>query len=154
MGSFLSDDDISKLRQAILKMDFLLGLPDEEIMQFIESLEKSHHKKGSTLIFQGEISNRLYLIAFGKVSVWVKPPKSQERLRVAELNAGDYFGEISLLEPITASATLKAEEDTDLFSITREKFTAIVDKFPGTTDLIRTKIQQRKEQLAKTQEKK
>jgi CRP-like cAMP-binding protein len=134
-------------KEFLTKIDFLKEIPENEIIQLIDSLERITYNKGQTIIFQGEISNRLYLISEGKVSVWIKQGK--EKKQVALLGQGEYFGEMSLLEPITASATLRAEEQCELFTLSREKLISVTNKFPKSIDKIREKILKRKEELGK-----
>jgi len=147
---FLSDQEKAQITQFLQKIDFLKGLPEFELFELVGSVEKFSYQKGQTIIFQGEISHRLYLIFAGKVAVMAKV--QNERKKVAELGEGEYFGEISLLEPTTASATLKAEESCQLYAISRDDFMSVAAKVPGALDAMKAKIMARKESLAKSKQ--
>ncbi len=147
---FLSEEQKCRLKEFLQKIDFLQGMPEYEILQLIDSLERKSYQKGQTIVFQGEISLRLYLIFEGKVAVLAKQGK--EKKKIAELGPGEYFGEISLLEPTTAGATIRAEEPCELYALSREDFMSVAGKIPGSLEAIRSKIAARKESLAKSKE--
>ena len=104
-------------------------------------LEKQAYKQGSTVLFQGEISSRLCLVESGKVAVQIK--KGKEATKVAELGAGSYFGEISLLTPRAATAGIKAEEDSVILFLPGEVVQRIVADNPALQQEMNTKISER-----------
>jgi len=144
--SFLSEQEIFWIKDLLKKIDFLSDASEEEISQIASSVEKKQYKPGQSIIFQGEISNRLYIINKGKVSVNIT--NSREKKKVAELSSGDYFGEISLIEPTGATATLKAEEPCLIYAITSDDFKKIVENRPSIMEILKRKICQRKESLS------
>ena len=64
------------------------------------------------------------MIIDGKVEVKAKGK------RVASLGAGDFVGEIALLERIPRTATVTAETPLRFFVLTRESFRHLVDQNP------------------------
>jgi signal-transduction protein with cAMP-binding, CBS, and nucleotidyltransferase domain len=106
----LNEQDIQFAQETIKKMGLFSMCSEPELGQLMGGMEKQNYKQGSTILFQGEISSRLYIIESGKVSVTVRNGKI--KTRVAELETNNFFGEISLLTPRAATATIKAEADT------------------------------------------
>ncbi|MEW6040760.1 MAG: cyclic nucleotide-binding domain-containing protein, partial [Elusimicrobiota bacterium] len=100
---------------------------------------------GQTILFQGELANTLHLIYEGTVSILVS--SKGERKKVAELTSGNYFGEISLIEPTSAKATVRAETACSIYAISSDNFYKIVNKHPESLDLIKQKIAERKQAL-------
>lgn len=94
---------------AILKkIDFLENVPEAELKNILFSLQKEKFPPNKTVLFQGEISNRLFIIREGTVAITTK--SKGQKITLAELNAGAYFGEISLLRPVSATANVAAGE--------------------------------------------
>jgi len=58
---------------------------------------------------------------------------------VAELAAGDYFGEIALLDSVPRTASVRALENCRLFKIDRHTFLSAVGHQPGTGFLDRAR---------------
>src|SRR5688500_14613730 len=58
---------------ALLKqIDFLETVPEAELKNILFSLQKQNFEGGKTILFQGEIANRLFVIRRGSVSITTK----------------------------------------------------------------------------------
>lgn len=68
-------------------------------------------RAGDTIITEGEAGGTAYLIKSGSVKVTVG--EGAKAKGVAELGAGEVFGEMSLIDPSPRSATVKALSDTE-----------------------------------------
>ncbi len=139
----LDFEDYQWAKDSLKTLEFFSMCNDEEILGMVENLEKSHFKAGSTVLFQGEISNRLFLIKQGKVGIWKNV--AGEKKMVAELGADKYFGEISLLTPTSATATVKAVEETFVFSLAYENLEFVFRKNPENLRAIQQKIEERRQ---------
>jgi len=144
MEKYLSEQEKNQARSLLKNIDFLKGLPEAEIELLANSLEKKAFKPGQTIVFQGEISSKLYVICEGSVSVLVRVDKDNKK-KVAELKPGDYFGEISLIEPTTAGATVRSESASVICAISCDTFKKIVEKDPVALETLKRKIADRKE---------
>lgn len=71
---------------------------------------------GRDVVRQGDPGDRFYLVRRGELSVLTTDPEGREKT-VARLHAGEYFGEIALLERIPRTATVRAESAVELFSL-------------------------------------
>ena len=78
---------------------------------------------GTVVISQGEVGDRFYLIDRGRVAV------SADGRHVADLGAGEFFGEIALLRDVPRTATVTATEETRLLTLERDQFLAAVTGF-------------------------
>ena len=70
---------------------------------------------GEIIFTEGEDSREMYVVVSGSVEV-VKKTKSGE-VHLAQLNKGDFVGEMSLLESLPRSATARAVGTTKLLVI-------------------------------------
>lgn len=107
---------------------FLSGLTPEQAASLAAAAEQLSFKKGQTVLFRGVTVEGLHVVATGKVSVHAKLDKNSKTLtQVAQLGAGDVFGETSIIEMGTAGASIKSDEDgTLVFVIPQEAFRLIL----------------------------
>ena len=81
--------------------------------------------KGRVLCEEGQPGHEFFLIREGLASV-----RSRGR-KVATLGAGQYFGELALLNRLPRSATVVAETDMELLVLGQREFSALLDDIPG-----------------------
>ena len=85
--------------------------------------------KGSFIVRYGEYGDSLYLIETGSVKLTLFN-KDGKVIILSTLDAGDFFGEFSLLDGQPRSCTVIAETDCDLFILTRQTFTSLLNEIP------------------------
>lgn len=83
---------------------------------------------GDTILSEGEDGNTAFLIVDGSVEVIVG--KGTKAKSVGTLNAGDVFGEMSILEPGPRSATVKAMTNTKCAVTSYDDFIASINESP------------------------
>ncbi|MBN1621106.1 MAG: cyclic nucleotide-binding domain-containing protein [Endomicrobiales bacterium] len=146
----LTQQDLQWAKETIMKTGLFTTCSEGQMKQLLDGLDKVHYKANATILFQGEISSKLCLVETGKVSVNVRAGK--EKNKVAELGPNTFFGEISLLTPRAATATIKAEEETDVIFLPGEIVQSIVKTDPAFSDFINKKIQERLEAQKQSKE--
>lgn len=80
---------------------------------------------GKALTEEGKPGHEFYLILDGEASV------RRNGRKVATLAAGQYFGELSLLDRGPRTATVVAETDMRLLVLGQREFNGILDEVPG-----------------------
>ncbi|MBI2757359.1 MAG: cyclic nucleotide-binding domain-containing protein [Chloroflexi bacterium] len=103
-------------------------LKDEELTPVAENLTEEAYEEGSAIFEEGGAAERFYIIYQGRVRITQTRPK--EKVEVAFLVGGDYFGEEALYEKRKRSATVRASETTLLFSLSRDQFNELLKSFP------------------------
>jgi CRP-like cAMP-binding protein len=83
---------------------------------------------GHELFRQGDPGDTLYVIAQGAV---VPVAEGEPRKKLAVLEEGDFFGEISLVTERPRSATIEALVDTKLLAIDRALVAELVERQPA-----------------------
>lgn len=137
-------DDTMFLKKNV---DVLAFFTDDQLRNVTGIIERNVYKKGQTLMFQGEVTHNFYVIKKGKVTVTSKNPKDKGSSVPVELKAGDFFGEMSLLESTAATATIKAAEDgTEILTIPHEGFAFLLKQNPLLESTLRQKISARRQQ--------
>ncbi|MDE3204183.1 MAG: cyclic nucleotide-binding domain-containing protein [Acidobacteriota bacterium] len=79
---------------------------------------------GTDIVKEGEIGHEFYLIASGSAAV------KRNGRKVTTLGPGNYFGEMALLDRGPRSATVTAEEETELVVIGQREFLGVLDEVP------------------------
>jgi hypothetical protein len=79
---------------------------------------------GETIIREGEAGDRLCIIYSGKVGV------TKAGHVLAELAAGDFFGEMALFDAGPRSATVTALDDVEVLVLERDRFNSLVRQRP------------------------
>jgi CRP-like cAMP-binding protein len=134
--------DIAWVKEIIKKNEFFKGCTENEFMQLVEGMDKQYFSKGTNILFQGEISSKLGIVQEGKLSVTVTK-KGGIKVKITDLEPGNYFGEISLLTPRAATASIKAEESSAVIFLPGEVVQNIAQKNKVLAISIQDKIEER-----------
>lgn len=114
-----------------------------ELDDLVGHMRAQKAAKGAVIIRQGDPGLSFYLIATGRVSVWVK--KAFSKTKVAELFPDQFFGEMALISHEPRNATVIAEEDTILFVLNRMDFEKILMKNPAVAQELQKAFHERKQ---------
>jgi CRP/FNR family transcriptional regulator, cyclic AMP receptor protein len=85
-------------------------------------------KAGDTIIAEGDEGDAAFFIVSGTVEVFVG--QGPQARRIGALNAGEVFGEMSLIEPGPRSATVTATADVECLAMSYEEFMASIEDHP------------------------
>jgi len=135
-GVFLPALVLLSLR-ALRRIDATAGAPTHELAilgrvamfaplpivakeQLARSLVPMTVAPGTEIIAEGDVGDRFYIVARGRVAV------TQDGHHIGELGAGDSFGEIALLRDVPRTATVTARDDVELYALDRNHFVGAV----------------------------
>ena len=105
-------------------IEIFTGL-DIDLLNEIENiLENQSYKAGTPIINKGEEGDSMYIISKGKVKI------HDGEHTVAVMEAGNFFGEFSLLDAAPRSMSVTALENVETISITREIFYNLLKNQP------------------------
>ncbi|HRK38780.1 MAG TPA: Crp/Fnr family transcriptional regulator [Burkholderiaceae bacterium] len=85
------------------------------------AVTKQRFKRGEVLVTQGEKSDRLIILLTGRARVVTTDSRGREVI-LATLGAGDYTGEMSLIDNQPHSASVRADIQTDTLLLGRAEF--------------------------------
>jgi CRP/FNR family cyclic AMP-dependent transcriptional regulator len=106
------------------KVLFLFGqLNDDDVEWMLATGTKRFVSAGDVLIEQGVPVNAVFILLEGRLAVWLKGRRGHER-EIARLNAGEIVGEMSFVDARPPSATVKALEDSTVFSLSKATLNA------------------------------
>ncbi|MFO0742297.1 MAG: cyclic nucleotide-binding domain-containing protein [Labilithrix sp.] len=102
-------------------------IPRAELAVLAEMMQPESFPKGSTVCEIGEPADRVYVVASGTLSVFLKNGTTPAR----HLRAGDVLGEYGMVAASARTATVKvADEDAVLLALDYERFRAYLVRFP------------------------
>ena len=116
-------------------LDLLRGQPlfetmgDEHVQMVIDRCHTQHFGRGEAIIREGVLGASMFVLVSGEASVSLGGVG--HATRVATLNAGDCFGEMSLLTGEKRSASVLAISDCNVLEITKPIFAEIVAQDEG-----------------------
>lgn len=84
-------------------------------------VNQAHFEPGDFIVRQGDVGDQFYVIVSGQVEVFREMPDGQ-KVPLAQLGQGEYFGETSLLSGKRRNASVRALGPVDLMCIGREEF--------------------------------
>ena len=86
--------------------------------------------KDRLIFYQHDPGDTFYIVVTGKVKITLLNEDGKE-IVLSLLKEGGFFGEMSLLDNQTRSASAVSVEDTTLFLLTRNQFHKLISNHPG-----------------------
>src|ERR671919_3254778 len=120
MRLFSQDTKVEALRRAPL----FEGLSKRELTQLARVSEDMEIPAGTALTKEGEIGHEFFVIVEGTTEVRRKGRNLGTR------GAGDFIGEIALLEQVPRTATVTAKTDLRVFVLTSKDFHHLLEENP------------------------
>ena len=128
---------------ALLRKVFIFqDLKDEILVDLAGRLRPRTAEAGSVIVSQEEPGDSLFVLGTGKVKVVLYGETGREII-LSILRAGDFFGEMSLLDRQPRSANVVAVEDSELLSLDRDAFETHLVAHPSTALAILSEMSRR-----------
>ena len=105
------------LKAFLLATPFFGGLSDASLELLVSMLVERHFGAGATIVAEGEPGRSMFIVHAGQLVV-SKLGDSGRSIRISNLEPGDFFGEMTLIEMQNRSATVVAETATVLYELT------------------------------------
>lgn len=114
-----ADGSPAKLVDLLSKIHLFAGLQPGHLRRIAGVGTRETFGEGAVIFSEGAPGDKMYLILSGAVRISRHVPGMGEEA-LAVLRAGNYFGEMSLIDDVPRSADAKAHEPTELFVIGKE----------------------------------
>jgi CRP-like cAMP-binding protein/predicted MFS family arabinose efflux permease len=101
------------------------GATPQSLELIARNLEEVTVEPKDNVVREGDEADAFYVVREGELEVWSKGERGGRPLKVNKLGAGDYFGEIGLLERIPRTATVRAKTRCVLYRISGEDFISV-----------------------------
>jgi CRP/FNR family transcriptional regulator, cyclic AMP receptor protein len=104
------------LKAFLIDTPFFGGLPDASLDLLISMLLERRFEIGATVVAEEQPGRSMYIIYSGELVV-SKLGDSGHTVRIAGLGPGDFFGEMTLIEPQSRSSTVVADSPAVLYEL-------------------------------------
>lgn len=111
----------SSTARIIKSVPFFNKLNPQEVTALTHRMVIRSFGSGRVIFHHGDPGGLLYIIIKGKVKITHSTTEGQEAL-LAIMGAGDFFGELALLDDTPRSATAEAVSETETLTLHREEF--------------------------------
>jgi phosphoserine phosphatase RsbU/P len=107
----------------------LSGLSEEQLALLVPLMKQEEFSPGEVIVRQSLPPERVYLLMEGRVSV--RRAAGSDEIILAELTAGDFFGEMGVIrEAGQHSASVVAASNVKTFSLSKDDFTRLLSDYP------------------------
>ncbi|HEV7621021.1 MAG TPA: cyclic nucleotide-binding domain-containing protein, partial [Flavisolibacter sp.] len=120
---------ISEYLSFLQKIPLFAGLDYAGLAELATYLERETYPAHHTIFWMDEKGDHLYIIQNGKVQISYHDESGRE-ITLATLNPGSFFGELSLIDGGTHTATARTITETTVLILNRESFYKVLDSHP------------------------
>jgi uncharacterized membrane protein len=118
----MSDDsNLSDEAQSLAQVPLFQRLEPHELEHLAEDVEQVNYKAGEVIFHEYDAGDALYVVEEGSVRIWVTD-EDVKQVTLAELNPGQFFGELSVLDRGQRSSSASAIVDTHLHRLSSDNF--------------------------------
>ncbi len=136
------------LRDLLRKVVYFENFTDLELLGLIEKGYRETIQAGEFIFHEGDPGDAFHIILSGSVEILSE--KVNKHIR--DLQAGDFFGELSLIMGIPRTAAVRTLETTILFVVDRNVFHNFLSSYPQLADRLAETLVERKQELIQRQQ--
>jgi CRP-like cAMP-binding protein len=130
-ASTVADPRHLRYRSLLSQTTLFAGVREEALTDLARRVQVRTRPAGTMIVAQEEPGDAMYVLVSGRARVALFGESGRE-LTLAQLNPGDAFGEMTLLDDRPRSASVQALDDTTLLMISRDTFRLHLETHPGT----------------------
>jgi CRP/FNR family transcriptional regulator, cyclic AMP receptor protein len=104
-------------------------LSDSDVSQLADQCVRRECRRDQVILIEEELGQILFIILRGTVKIKRTNDEGREVI-ITILKAGDFFGELSLLDGKGRSATVVAMQDSELLTLRQSEFLLMLEKYP------------------------
>ncbi|GAB4234018.1 MAG: Crp/Fnr family transcriptional regulator [Acidobacteriota bacterium] len=130
----------SEIADYLSKVPIFAELPREELENIARLFRERKYRKNDVIFLEEDTGQYLYLVREGRVKVTRLLPNGKEMI-LAFHDAGEYFGEMALIDGGTTPATVTAVLPTTLYIMGAREFGLLLENPHATRVLLKTLCQ-------------
>jgi len=132
------------------KVPLFAELADDELAEIGAHFHERSYPRNSVIFLEDETGDYMYVVREGRVKVVRQMPSGKETI-LAFHDAGEYFGEMSLLDGGTTPASVIAVAPTTILSLSRRDFRSLLGNPKVNEALLRMLCQRCREAWAQVE---
>jgi CRP-like cAMP-binding protein len=114
----MADEQVVAL---LLRCPLFGGAEPGDVEEVARHVRRRRFRRGEVIFHEGDPGDSLHVVASGSVKIVLSSEVGEEAI-IATLHAGDFFGELALLDGAPRSATATAVEAAETVSLPRQTF--------------------------------
>lgn len=104
-------------------------MEDSTVKNLLSISMPREFRQGSYICHEGEIGSELFIVIKGSIGIYINDMLDEE-MEVAQLQPGEIFGEMALVDRMPRSASCIALEDTVCIAVGREQLRRLITTCP------------------------
>ena len=136
-----------QIRALLEKVPLLIPLSDGDREKIALEARVEDYGAGEIIVLHGEPGDSLYIILNGSCEVLLDQ-KGLRAKKIATINKGDFFGEMSLLTGEARNATVKALDYATVVRVDKALFSTFLASNPDIADQLGAVMAQRQQELS------
>jgi CRP/FNR family transcriptional regulator, cyclic AMP receptor protein len=125
-----SADPVAEARIFMQGMPLFSDLSEASLLALARAGKFIQVKKGQSIFYQSDPSEKVYLLRSGLVSIVLESPDGREMV-INEMHPGDIFGELGLLTRQPRSTSAIARTESSLLALPRQAFLGVLENEPA-----------------------
>lgn len=117
------------LNELLSKIEIFQDLKERELSILTSRMERKEFPKGTVIFQEGDEGKEMYIVLSGSIGISVRLPDSTE-LPLAQIQAGNFFGEMSIIEQAPRSATCRTLVDSVFLTLEASSFYDLLEQHP------------------------
>jgi CRP-like cAMP-binding protein/thioredoxin reductase/Na+-translocating ferredoxin:NAD+ oxidoreductase RNF subunit RnfB len=118
------------------RIPLLAAADEQQLRETFLATRVREYASGETIIRQNDYTNDFLVIATGRVALTRRPEQATADVKIAELTAGNFFGEMSLISGRRRTATATASGATRMLEIPRKAILKLLANAPAAKALV------------------
>jgi CRP-like cAMP-binding protein/thioredoxin reductase/Fe-S-cluster-containing hydrogenase component 2 len=118
------------------RVPLLAAADEQQLRETFLATRVREYANGETIIRQNDYTNDFLVIATGRVALTRRAENSTSETKIAELTAGNFFGEMSLISGRRRTATATAAGPTRMIEIPRKAILKLLANAPAAKGLV------------------
>jgi len=123
------DPEFAHKKSFLQRVPFFRNIPRREYGRLFQGLAKRHYEAGDVLFKEGDVGRALFILEWGQIAI-VRRDAAGTPQRIAVLDSGDYFGEISLMDDQPRTASAVAVTPCRVYLLYRTELDALLQEAP------------------------
>jgi small-conductance mechanosensitive channel/CRP-like cAMP-binding protein len=120
-----------RFADTLARVPLFAGLQRDLVERLADGVRSHHYDHREVLVREGDLGDSLFVLDHGRVSVTkASAGPGSSAVEIAQLGAGDFFGEMSLLTGAPRSATVTAEGGCEVLVVEREDLAPLLQGDP------------------------
>jgi hypothetical protein len=124
-----SQQHAAKVAELLAQTPLFAELGQDDLEHLAEMARIRTYQRGEVIVREGEPATGCFTIASGRVEV-VKEAQGSKPSVLGTLAAGDFFGEMAVIDDHPRSATVRALDETECVAIRRADFLETLQRRP------------------------